>query len=187
MNIYYVYAYIRSSDGTPYYIGKGKGKRAYIKHYNVPTPKDKKYIVFLETNLSEIGAFAIERRLIKWWGKKIDNSGILYNILDGGDGVGAGQYDGKNNPMFGKRHSEKVKIESSKRRSLTNKSRRWYNNCIESKFLPSHPGIGWVLGRIKPEPTTLGFKWYNNGIKNKSSKTPPSGDEWKLGMIKKKK
>jgi len=86
MYIYYIYAYVRKSDGTPYYIGKGKGGRAYAPHKWAKTPKDHNQIVFLEKNLSEIGALALEKRYIEWYGRKCKGDGILLNIADGGQG-----------------------------------------------------------------------------------------------------
>lgn len=84
---YYTYAYLRE-DGTPYYIGKGKDRRAYKKGKGeTRPPRDKSRIVILKRNLTEEEAFKHEIYMIAVFGRIDLGTGILRNKTDGGDGA----------------------------------------------------------------------------------------------------
>lgn len=91
---FYVYVFLRSMDSvnglkcSPYYIGKGRGKRVFEKHgRTVPAPKDRSYIAFVEEGLTEAEAFALEIYCIKTYGRVDLGTGILRNRTDGGEGT----------------------------------------------------------------------------------------------------
>ena len=110
MSEFYVYVYLRE-DGSPYYIGKGQGDRAWRKKgRRIPRPTDSSRIVIVKETLTETEAFSEEMRLITFYGRKDNGTGILRNLTDGGEGTSGykrsqetrDKMSGENNPMFGK-------------------------------------------------------------------------------------
>lgn len=140
-------------DGTPYYIGKGKGERIHSPSHSVKLP-DRERRKFLKTGLSEEESFRHEKYMISVLGRKDIGTGILRNLTDGGGGGTSGRVwgdeykkhmselqtgsnnsmygmTGEKNPFYGKTHSE----ETIRRISETMKSRYSSGDII-------HPWIG---------------------------------------------
>src|ERR1035437_2225608 len=93
MDNFYVYMYLRANDSahgkarSPYYIGKGKGMRAYSKDHRCKPPSDPTRIVFVVRDISESEAHLEEKRLIALYGRIDLGTGCLANLTDGGEGV----------------------------------------------------------------------------------------------------
>ena len=90
-NSYYVYLYLRSEDskngvaGSPYYVGKGKGIRAFKPGRKFRPAKENTWI--WQEGLSEDDALLEECRLILMYGRIDNGTGILRNLTDGGEGI----------------------------------------------------------------------------------------------------
>lgn len=149
-NTFYVYAYLRS-DFTPYYIGKGKGDRAFSKRRCVSIPKDKTKIIFLANGLHEETALNLEKYFIGKYGRKCNSTGILRNLTEGGEGTSGLKRDleGTKNPMFGKKQSESAKMKISEK----------------AKTRPS-PRKGVVLSEETKKKISESRKGQHSGSKN---------------------
>jgi len=141
---FYTYAYLRA-DGTPYYIGKGSGRRATVKRKGgTNPPKDLSRVLYLKRNLTEEEAFRHERYMIFVLGRKDLGTGILHNKTDGGEGL--------SNPSP---ETRKKKSESGKKRIQSKESRE--------KISKAHKG------RVHTEESRRNMSKSRTGLKQSES------------------
>lgn len=175
---YYTYAYLRE-DRTPYYVGKGKGDRAYRRHwrsrvkggYFEPPSKDR--ILILKKNLTEEEANKHEIYMIAIFGRKDNKTGILRNLTDGGEGTS------------GVKMTEDRLMKLKKPKSEEHKQKLRKPKSDEYKKKMSDIKKGTKLSKEHKEKISeqvKGRKWWNNGVSNKHTKECP-GEGWSVGRI----
>ena len=140
MNIFCVYALIDPRNNLPFYIGKGiykdsRGRELRRVKYHLSL-KDKSNRLknavikklraagleinhqILGDNLSEDESFALEKEFIHKYGRRDNNTGILCNLTDGGEG------------MCGHKHNEDTrKLMSDKKKEYIEKNGVPFKGC----------------------------------------------------------
>jgi len=158
---YYTYAYLRK-DGTPYYIGKGTGNRAYLQlNHMVKTP-ERERVLILKQNLTEEEANRHEIYMVGVLGRKNIGTGILRNLTDGGEGIS------------GYRHTEESK--NKMRRPNSEEHNRKVRETIKAKWdsgdYDRETYCKRELGKKMPEETrrkiaeTMARRWEERRLTN---------------------
>jgi hypothetical protein len=145
--------YLRE-DGTPYYIGQGRGGRIDGKnkrrHDIELPPKDRRR--FLKVGLTEEESIRHETYMISVLGRLDNGTGILENKQDGGKGspgrilseesrekIRNSLEEFRNTPEGRKVEEQKIR----KQRQL-----KWWNNGEQEVRSLTLPGEGWNRGRL---------------------------------------
>lgn len=181
---YYVYYYLReiSSDvakqGTPYYVGLGKGNRINRKgKFEVKPPPSLKNRIKIADNLSFNQAKMIEILHIKLWGRVDNGTGILRNKTNGGDGTGGRimpeherkkrsliQKEVQNRPdVISKRH------DGNKRANLNPLTH--YKRSHSAKQMSSTP-------EFKEKHTAAMLRYWANNLTAKSAASNRANEFW---------
>lgn len=124
---FYTYQYLRTKDGTfpagsPYYVGKGQGRRAWTSCVGHRPPKDPT-LIKIQYWPDEATAIAYEIYLIDFWGRvNLGTGGCLRNNTDGGDGTTMKSPEGCK--RIGEANSRRIWSKESLRKK-SESHRRW--------------------------------------------------------------
>jgi len=131
---YYIYLHIKSTNGEPFYVGKGKDKRCSVEnnrslHWNNIVSKYDYDVLFLEENISEEEALEKEIYWIKRIGRKDLNNGLLVNFTDGGEGSSG-------RPM--NQNTKNILLKINTGRPTSDKQKKIVGSRYKNKFGAEH-------------------------------------------------
>jgi len=166
---YFVYALV-DENNKYFYIGKGNKNRLkrtlYCKNNNYLKQSEIKKVkkitgkyptIKVLVKSSEEYCFDIEKKLIKHYGKRIDNSGILCNMSDGGDGA-AGL-------KISEKRKQQLSIFMKKNNPMQNPEYR--KKVSESKIGSKNPMYGRVVSDEERKKTSMFFSGKNHPLYGK--------------------
>lgn len=183
---YYIYLHIKKTDGTPFYIGKGKNNRSKSKHgrnkfwHNIVNKYDYD-IIYLEKNLTNDKANIKEIYWINKIGRRDLCKGPLVNLTDGGFGSAGYKVSDETRLKISESNIGRISWNSGIKtgpEKLTTKVKK-----SESKKYGNHPRCKLVLDHsngiyyltVKEASVSLGYNystlksWLQNKRKNKSN------------------
>jgi len=178
--VYYVYAYLRE-DGTPYYIGKGRGDRAYYrtKYELIVLPPIDKILIILQ-NLTEEQAFYNERCYISWYGRLDINTGTLENRTDGGEGTSGYRHTKETKEKIGHYSTGRYHSEETKEKCRVGNIGKKRSEEQKKRMSEAKKGIG--IGQV-PWNKGKTYSWSEGYFAwNKGKKRPPFSEEHKKRM-----
>lgn len=172
MDDFYVYAHYKLGETIPFYIGKGRGTRAYQKTnrsifwHNVVNVYGFE-VKILYNNLNEEAAVNTEIQMIKEHGRRDVGTGCLVNLTDGGDGrrniiVSQETRQKVSKSNTGKTRSDECKAkisESNRRRTVSDETKRKISESLRGKTASTETKEKMSKARIGKKHTTAHPLW----------------------------
>lgn len=162
MTQYYVYELIDPRNNLPFYVGKGNGDRMYTHKKQAFQKKGSKQNPHKSYKIKQIiesgndiqykkyecetedMAFELEKTLISQYGKRVDDTGILTNITDGGEGYTGGHVPIKQYNLFG----EYIKTHRSAKEAAISLGKNYYSQITSA-----------CRGGRSGETSAFGYLW----------------------------
>lgn len=180
-NNYYVYVHRKKTNGEVFYVGKGKGRRAWRFHDRNRLWKrtNDKYgciVEIVQNNLQEWYALELEIDLVLKHGRVDNNTGTLTNLTDGGEGFqGCVQSEesrkrqsvrmsGRGSPVYNHEVVEFINVKTQEEFTGTRNEFKLYTGLSSYNIFHKHTrhAGGWIVkGSLNDReitPIISGFK-----------------------------